>query len=117
MAADMKAEIALRAVGDAEREQRDEEAAALLEHDVLPATDSALALAGASSMTTEWGRGLRSELIEVMKDRKAELPQYAAALRAHDWDRQLASVERQIAIEQRAMKTAASIQTGRADGG
>ncbi len=110
IAADMKAEVALKAVGDAERQQKDEEAALLLERNVLPATDAALTLAASTAITTAWGRTRKDELVAVLTERKTEIPKYAAALRAHDWDLELASVERQIAIEYRAMKVAEAIQ-------
>ena len=112
LAADMKAESALKTVGEAERQQKDEEAAALLETSVMPKADAALAFAVTKQLATPWGKARKEELIAVMTDRKAELPRYVTALRAHDWDGQLASVEKQIAIETRAMKAAEAIQNG-----
>ncbi len=112
LAADLKAEHALKGVGEKEKAQKDDEAATLLESSVIPATDAAISLARGADLGTDWGRARREEMLSVMNDRRAELPRYVTALRAHDMEAQLASVQKQIDIERRAMVAAAAIQIG-----
>jgi hypothetical protein len=108
--ADLAAERALAEVGEAEKNQQDDDAAALIDAKVVPATDTAIAQAKGARLETEWGRARRDEMLSAISDRRAELPVYAAALRAHDFEAQLSSVQRQIAVEKRAMQAAAAIQ-------
>jgi hypothetical protein len=110
--ADLKAEHALVEVGDAERQHRLDDAARLVDDDAIPAADRAIDVAKQAQPESVWGRGRRDELLSAMNDRREELPRYAAALRASDLEMQLASVERQIAIEKRAMTVAQAIKEG-----
>jgi hypothetical protein len=113
---DLQAEHGLAAVGEAEKEKNDDEAALLLETSVLPTTDAAIAKARGAQLETDWGRARRNEMLAAMIARRAELPRYVAALRAHDFEGQLTSVQKQIPSEREAMQAAQAIQAG-PDGG
>jgi hypothetical protein len=109
---DLKAERALVEVGDVERQHRLEDAARVVDNDAIPAADRAIDAAKRSQPESAWGRARKDELLLAMTDRRDELPRYAAALRAQDLEQQLASVEKQLAIEKRAMTVAQAIKDG-----
>jgi hypothetical protein len=99
-------------VGNAERQNRLDDAAKLVDDDAIPAADRAIDAAKQAQPESGWGRGKRDELLAAMVDRRDELPKYATALRGQDLEQLLASVEKQIAIEKRAMTVAQSIKDG-----
>ena len=109
---DLKAERALVQVGEAERQHNLDEAARLVDDDAIPAADRAIDVAKQALPESVWGRARKDELLSAMNERRDELPKYAAALRAQDLEQQLASVEKQIAIEKRAMTVAQAIKDG-----
>jgi hypothetical protein len=109
---DLKAERTLVQVGDVERQHRLDDAARLVDDEAIPAADRAIDAAKQAEPESVWGRARKEELLSAMNDRRDELPRYAAALRAQELEQQLASVERQIAIEKRAMTVAQAIKDG-----
>jgi hypothetical protein len=99
-------------VADVERQNRPDDAARLVDEDAIPAADRALDVAKKAQPESAWGRARKDDLVGAMTDRRDELPRYAAALRAQDLEAQLASVQKQIAIEKRAMSAADAIKDG-----
>ena len=51
-------------------------------------------------------------MLAAMTARREELPRYVVALRAHDMEAELASVQKQLEIERRAMAAAQAIADG-----
>ncbi|MFO0671777.1 MAG: hypothetical protein U0235_19460 [Polyangiaceae bacterium] len=47
-------------------------------------------------MKSSWGAERKRELLAVARARRSELPRYAAALRSHDVQTELAAVEAQL---------------------
>ena len=109
---DLLTERALVEVGRVEREHRLDDAARLVDDDAIPAADRAIRAANEAKPESSWGRARRDELVGAMNDRRGELPNYAAALRAQDAEAQLASVEKQVAIERRALGISQAIKDG-----
>jgi hypothetical protein len=110
--ADGKAEHALHDVGEAEKAGKDDEAASLIEGSVLPATDQAIVLTRGKTLESSWGRERQADMLAAMTARREELPRYVVALRAHDMELELASVQKQLDIERRAMAAAQAIADG-----
>jgi hypothetical protein len=109
---DLEADRARRNVREAEKAQREDDAARWIEANVLPATDAMIARARAAQPETSWGRARRDELLAAVVARREELSRYATALRAHDAEAELTSVTAQIEIERRAMSAAQAIEAG-----
>jgi hypothetical protein len=109
---DLEAERALVQIGELERSQRFEEAARLVDERAILAEDRAIDAAKGVEPESVWGRARKDELVATMTERRDELPRYAAALRARDLEQELASVEKQLAIEKRAMTIAQAIKDG-----
>jgi hypothetical protein len=63
-----------------------------------------------AAASTEWGRARRAELVELLRERAAGLDEYAAAMGSGDAERVLAALERQQAIERRALGLVRSLE-------
>jgi hypothetical protein len=78
-----------------------------------PAVEEALRAAEAATLKTAWGKTKRDELLGILRDRKAEMPKYEAAVKDGDPEKMLAAIEAQAAIERRALATVAAVKEGR----
>jgi hypothetical protein len=105
-------ERALVEASRVEREHRAGDAARLVDDDAIPAADRAIHAAAAAQPESAWGRARRDDLLGAMNERREELPRFAAALRAQDAEAQLASMQKQIEIEKRAMTISQAIKDG-----
>jgi hypothetical protein len=109
---DQVVQTVLRDADVAEREKRWKDAADVLESKAIPAQDKAIAASVAPALESAWGRRERDELVAEMRDRRAEMMSSAAAIRADDFAKTLESLERQIDVEKRAIKTHDAIVAG-----
>jgi hypothetical protein len=111
--ADEAFDRAMKEADDASRAGRDPQAADLLRDKARPAADAALAAAKGAAVETEWGRARKRELVTLVGDRAAEVPAYEEALRSADPAKKLAALERQIALQKRALEAAAAVRKGK----
>jgi hypothetical protein len=91
------------AKGDAAR------ALALIDTEAKPAIEEGLRLADSATIKTEWGKGRRDAIANVLRDRKNELPRYTEAVKSNDAEKMLSAIEAQAAIERRALVAVAGI--------
>lgn len=106
LAADQKLDRALKEADDESAKGHDAAAADALEKKASPAADEAIAVAEAQSMRSAWGREQKDALLSSLRERKAEIPRYASALRGEDLEAKLAAVQKQVALEKKAMDVA-----------
>ncbi|MCU0682098.1 MAG: hypothetical protein MUF34_07540 [Polyangiaceae bacterium] len=85
------------AVSDATEAQR------LVLGEAKPAAAENARRAEGVASTTEWGRARQGELRALLRERAASLDEYAAAMGSGDAERVLGALERQQAIERRAL--------------
>lgn len=111
LSADQKLDRALKEADDEAAKGRDEAAAQALEKKALPAADEAIAIAEAQSVKSAWGQTQKSALLGSLRERKAEIPIYAAALRGDDLEAKLAAVEKQVSLEKKALDVARAAST------
>jgi len=107
-----------RILQEADDLARTDEAAAadLLEKQASPTAEVALTIGDRVYLETPWAAARRDELMAVLRDRKEAIPAYATALRGTDIDQKLAAVERELALERRAIEAVEHVTAGR-DGG
>lgn len=111
LSADQKLDRALKEADDEAAKGRDEAAAQALEKKALPAADEAIAIAEAQSVKSGWGQTQKTALLGSLRERKAEIPIYAAALRGDDLEAKLAAVEKQVSLEKKALDVARAAST------
>jgi hypothetical protein len=107
--ADSELDRTLKRVDDLSAKGDDTAAALFLEKDAAGQADRAFATATAASVTTEWGKARRDEWLAILRDRRAEIPRYLAALRSNDLEAKLAAVEAQAALQRRALAAALAV--------
>jgi len=108
LAADMEVETALREVGQVARTDGDK-AAGLVDARAVPLADRVVQVADTTPVKSSWGAERKRELLDVARARRSELPRYAAALRSHDVQTELAAVEAQLNLGRRAMEAAGRV--------
>jgi hypothetical protein len=106
LAADQKLDRALKDADDEAAKGNDALAADALDKKALPAANDAIGVAEGQSVQSAWGRTQKDALLGSLRDRKAEIPRYAQALRGDDLEAKLAAVEKQVALEKKAMEVA-----------
>jgi hypothetical protein len=84
-------------------------ALSLIDGEARPAIEAGLRLADGATITTEWGKGKRDAIANVLRDRKNELPRYTEAVKSNDAEKLLSAIEAQAAIERRALAAVAGI--------
>ena len=77
------------------------------------AVDEGLRATEAASMKTAWGTTKKSELLAILRDRKAEMPKYRAAIEGTDPEQMIPVITAQAAIERRALALVASVTEAR----
>jgi hypothetical protein len=120
VAADEVLDQALKSADDQSRAGDDAKAAALLDGVAARASDDAVAEAEREPLETAWARARRDAILGVMRDRRASIAPYAAALRGEALDAKLAAVVTQLALQKRALDAATaalSSATGPGDSG
>lgn len=108
LAADMQFQKTMTEVGQRARTDGPA-AAALVEARAIPDADRMVQVAEGAAVKSAWGTERKRELGDIARDQRAELPRYAAALRAGDLKAILTETEAQLALGQRAMTAAAHV--------
>lgn len=111
LAADANLDRALKQADDEAAKGNDSLAADTLEKTALPAASDAIALAERQTVRSAWGLAQKNALISLLRDRKAEIPRYAAALRGGDLEAKLAATQAEVALEQRALEVTRAAAT------
>ncbi|HEU4535481.1 MAG TPA: hypothetical protein VFS00_15235 [Polyangiaceae bacterium] len=88
-----------------------DEARRLVLREAKPAADDNVKRAEGAAPATEWGRARGGELRALLRERAASLDEYAAAMGSGDAERVLGALERQQAIERRALALAKALET------
>ncbi len=109
LAADHDVDAALKKADDDEARDDDAAAAKVLRTEALPLAQQALATARTKTPRTAWGKKEHDALVSLLKDRKAAIPRYAAALEGTSLEDRLAAVQRQAELEKRAMTLSGEI--------
>lgn len=107
LAAEDEADRAIKEAEAVEVGGDDARAAELLEAKAVPAADAAIRVAEQQAPATAWGRARKEELLGVLRERRAALPDYAKALRSGDKEAKVAAMTQQIEIERRVRAAAA----------
>lgn len=110
---DVRASRAMRDADDATRRGDAGAATLAVTGRATPAVDEALAAVESTPMRSEWGKGKQRELLAILRDRKAEMPKYTAAVTSGDPEKMLDAIQAQATIERRALATVAAVQEGR----
>ena len=113
VAIDVRASMAMRDADTATGNGDAGAAADVVATRARPAVEEALRVAEGAPLKTDWGRTKRDELLGILRDRKAEMPKYEAAVKEGEPERMLAAIEAQAAIERRALATVAAVRAGR----
>jgi hypothetical protein len=104
--ADEALDRAMKSADDASRAGDEEKAAGLLDDAAVHASESAIAEAERAPLETAWARARRDTVLAVMRERRASIAPYAAALRGEDLDAKLAAIEAQITLQKKALEAA-----------
>jgi hypothetical protein len=105
LAADQALDDALREV-DAKSRADGPTAADVIDSRAIPLADRVVERANGVAMRSAWGRERQGELATSARNRRAELPRYARALREDDLQAKLTAVEAQLELQQKAMEAA-----------
>jgi len=88
-------------------------ASSLVSRVAEPAVDEAIRTSEAASLKTAWGKSKKEEIVAILRDRRAEMAKYGAAVKSDDPDALVAAIQAQAAIEQRAMSLVTAVQENR----
>lgn len=112
LAADAKVDALLAEADRLDRAGRGEAAALVVEGEATQALTEARAQVGRATPETAWGRAQRASLDQLLVDRAAAMPAYAAALRGHALEPKVDALVAQAALEKRALALAAAVRAG-----
>lgn len=100
---DQRASELLRQADALAVQRRSDEAARLVDAQVVVACDQAIAQAGALQPQSRWGRAKLAEAFALLEERRRSARTYAEALRSGDAERVLDQMQAQKAVEQKAL--------------
>jgi hypothetical protein len=78
-----------------------------------PAVDEGLGLLDRAAAESAWGRQKKEAIGGILRDRKAEMPRYADAVRSGEPGKLVDAMRAQAEIERRAVATVADLNRGR----
>lgn len=91
-------------------QRRADDAARLVDTQVISVCDRAVARAGVLQLQSRWGRARASEAVGLLEERKRSAHAYADALRSGDAERVLDQMQAQKLVEQRALTVRRAVE-------